>query len=104
MEPSTINKERPNLKPRLFWDQRYEDIDWQEGSRGVIERVLVWGNDEEYEEIIRFYGRERIIHVLTKEYCYIPKYMMDHVAGYFGSNQEDFTIYKRRLVKKSTWI
>jgi hypothetical protein len=62
MEPSTINTERPNLKPRLFWDQRYEDIEWQEGSPGVIERVLVWGNDEEYEEIIRFYGRERIIH------------------------------------------
>jgi hypothetical protein len=104
MEPSAINKERPNLKPRLFWDQRYEDIDWQEGSRGVIERVLVWGNDEEYEELIRFYGRERIVDVLTKEYCYIPKYMMDHVAGYFGLNQEEFTIYKRRLVKKSTWI
>jgi hypothetical protein len=104
MEPSTINKERPNLKSRLFWDQRYEDIDWQEGSRGVIERVLVWGNDEEYEELIRFYGRERIVQALTKEYSYIPKYMMEHVAAYFGLNQEDFTIYKRRLVKKSTWI
>jgi hypothetical protein len=104
MESATNDKNRPNLKPWLFWDQRYEDIDWKEGSRGVIERVLVWGNDEEYEELIRFYGRERIIHVLTKEYCYIPMYEMEHVAGYFGLNQEDFTIYKRRLVKKSTWI
>jgi hypothetical protein len=104
MKNSTRKKIKPNLKPRLFWDQRYEDIEWQEGSPGVIERVLVWGNDEEYEELIRFYGRDRIIHALTKEYCYLPKYMMDHVAGYFGLNQEDFTIYKRRLVKKSTWI
>ena len=95
---------KPNLKRRLFWDCLYDEIDWQKGALGVIERVLVWGNDEEYEEIIRFYGRERIVHALTKEYCYIPKYMMEHVAGYFGLNQEDFTIYKRRLVKKSTWI
>jgi hypothetical protein len=97
-------KEKPNFDRRLFWDARYEAIDWQECALSVIERVLERGDNSEYEELIRFYGRERIIDVLTKEYCYIPKYMMEHVAGYFGLNQEDFTIYKRRLVKKSTWI
>ena len=97
-------KEKPNFDRRLFWDARYEAIDWQECALSVIERVLERGDNSEYEELIRYYGRERIIHVLTKEYCYIPKYMMEHVAGYFGLNQEDFTIYQRRLLKKSTWI
>lgn len=104
MEPSTNNKERPNLKPRLFWDQRYEDIDWQENALGVIERVLEWGNDEEYEEIVRFYGRERIIYALTKENCHLPNFIMDHVAGYFGVKKEDFIVWKKRQGKPYYWI
>lgn len=43
MEATNHNEEKPNLKPRLFWEWRYEDIDWQEMALSVIERVLVWG-------------------------------------------------------------
>jgi hypothetical protein len=101
---SSNDKSRPNLERWLFWDQRFDDIDWKEGSRGVIERVLQRGSDKDYDEIIRFYGRERIVEVLTKEYCYIQMFMMQHVAAYFGLPQEEFTISKRRLEKPSIWI
>jgi hypothetical protein len=104
MKKSIKTKIKPNLHRRLFWDERYDDTDWQEGARGIIERVLVWGDDEEYEEIIRCYGRERIVHALTKEYVYLPNYVMDRVAGYFGILKEEFTIWKRKQHKVQVWI
>ena len=104
MRKSTKTKIKPNLHRRLFWDERYDDIDWQKNALGVIERVLVWGDDEEYEEIIRFYGRERIVHALTKEYVYLPNYVMDRVAEYFGVKKEEFTIWKRKQQKVQVWI
>jgi hypothetical protein len=86
MEASTINQSRPNLKERLFWDTKFEDIDWQKAASSVIERVLQRGNDEEYEALVRFYGREKIIHVLTKERCSVWNISMNRVTGYFGLN------------------
>jgi anaerobic selenocysteine-containing dehydrogenase len=99
-----IKKEKPNLDHRLFWEERYEDIDWQKAARGVIERVLERAGESEYEELVRFYGRDRIIHALTKEYIYLPDFVMDDVAKYFGLKKEDFTVYKRKQHKVKVWI
>jgi len=95
---------KPNLHRRLFWDERYDDIDWQKGARGVIERVLVWGDDGEYEELIRFYGREKIIHVLTKEKCSIWEMCMDRVTGYFGLKKEELSCYRWRQEHGYHWM
>jgi hypothetical protein len=99
-----IKKEKPNLDRRLFWDVRYDDIDWQEYALSVIGRVLERGDKSEYEELVRFYGRERIIHALTKEYCHLQNFIMDDVAKYFGLKKEDFTVYKRNQNKVKVWI
>jgi hypothetical protein len=104
MESSTNNHSRPNLKERLFWDTKFDEIDWQKAARAVIERVLVRGNDEEYEELIRFYGREKIIQVLTKERCSIWEMRMDHVTAYFGLKKEDLSCYRWRQEHGYHWI
>jgi hypothetical protein len=104
MEEQPIQNDKPNLDRTLFWDQRYDDIEWRAGALGVIERVLKRGDEAEYEELIRFYGRDRIIHALTKEYCVLPNFMLAEVAGYFGLKKEDLTVYKRRQKIKYKWL
>lgn len=103
MEEQSIQKDKPNLSRTLFWDQRYDDIEWREDALGVIERVLDRGDDSDYEELIRYYGRERIIHALTKEYCVVRNFMIDHVCAYFGLKKEDLTVYQRRQKIKYRW-
>jgi antitoxin HigA-1 len=44
------------LRPGLFWDTDIKKIDWQLQRRAVIERIIERGNDQEKEEIKRFYG------------------------------------------------
>jgi hypothetical protein len=103
MEEQAFHKDKPNLHPRLFWDQRSECIEWRSDALGVIERVLDRGDDEEYEELIRFYGRERIIHALTKEYCVLRNFMLEHVCRYFGLKKENLTVYRRRQKITYRW-
>jgi len=104
MEELSNNNERPNLKDRLFWDWKVDEIDWQKSARSVIERVLSRGDNEEYGELVRFYGRERIVHVLTLERCNIPNISMDLVTGYFGLKKEELSCYKWRQEHGYHWI
>jgi plasmid maintenance system antidote protein VapI len=58
---------KPNLaeiRSVLFWDTPIEKIDWQRQHRAVIRRVFERGNKKEKEEIIRFYGKNRVEKVL----------------------------------------
>jgi plasmid maintenance system antidote protein VapI len=50
----------PKLRSVLFWDTKPEMIDWQKQKKAVIRRVFEGGNDQEREEVTRFYGKETV--------------------------------------------
>ncbi|WP_220388694.1 helix-turn-helix domain-containing protein [[Flexibacter] sp. ATCC 35208] len=60
------------LRRVLFWDTQMEKIDWQKQKRAVILRVFERGNEQEKEEIIRFYGK-KVVDEIIKDYN-TPKY------------------------------
>jgi len=53
------------LRPVLFWDTETDKINWSKQKNAVINRVFERGNDEEKNEIIRFYGYETVNYVLN---------------------------------------
>lgn len=54
------------LRPVLFWDTRFDLIDWEKHKRAVIRRVFERGNMAEKQEIIKYYGQHVIDSVLSK--------------------------------------
>jgi len=54
------------IRPIIFWDTDIEKIDWIKYMPSVIRRVFERGNENEKEEIIRFYGEEDVIKVLKQ--------------------------------------
>ncbi|GAA4197327.1 hypothetical protein GCM10022289_04400 [Pedobacter jeongneungensis] len=44
----------------LFWDTDFDNINWQKQYQAVVKRVMERGNDDEKNEIIRFYGKQKI--------------------------------------------
>ena len=48
------------LSKSLFWDTDINRIDWQRQYRAVIQRVFERGNENDKNEIARFYGAEKI--------------------------------------------
>ncbi len=68
-EKKKQNQHSPDLnklRTVLFWDTRIQDINWEMQKRAVIKRVFERGNEEEREEITRFYGAEIVNSILKK--------------------------------------
>jgi len=49
-----------NFRKVIFWDTSIDKIDWNKNKRAIIKRVLERGNKTEINEIISFYGRNKI--------------------------------------------
>jgi plasmid maintenance system antidote protein VapI len=54
------------LRAVLFWDTRFDLIDWEKHKAAVIKRVFERGTEEEKQEIIKYYGQQVIDSVLGK--------------------------------------
>jgi len=52
------------LRKSLFWDTDISQIDWEKQAAAVIRRTFERGDDEEKEEITKFYGEEKVQSVL----------------------------------------
>ena len=49
----------PKIRHVLFWDTDFEKMDWGLYKDAVIKRVMERGNEEEKDEITKFYGMKR---------------------------------------------
>lgn len=96
--------QKPNLPKRLFWDTNYDKIDWEAAYKSIIARVLERGNEEEWEEMIRFYGIDRVLHVLKNELTYLPDYAVDDVSSYFKLQKEELACYTHKQLRPGHWI
>lgn len=54
------------LSKALFWDTDVQHIDWKRQYRAVIQRVFERGNENDKNEIIRFYGAEKVNQALQE--------------------------------------
>lgn len=54
------------LSKALFWDTDIQHIDWERQYKAVIQRVFERGNENDKNEIIRFYGAEKISQALQE--------------------------------------
>lgn len=95
---------KPSLPKRLFWDWKYDEIDWQNGYRSIIARVIERGTKEEWEEIINFYGRKKVVNTLKNEIKYLPDYAVDDICEYFGLEKETLISYTRKQSRQGHWI
>lgn len=59
---------KPNLKlirSVLFWDTKFENIDWIKQKKAVIKRVFERGNEDERNEIKRYYGEATVKKIMN---------------------------------------
>jgi antitoxin HigA-1 len=69
-EKKKQNTKQPDLskiRKILFWDTSFDKIDWEKHKRSIIKRVFQRGNEEEKNEMKRFYGQEIIDSVLNSD-------------------------------------
>lgn len=95
---------KPNLPKHLFWDQRYNEMDWVGGYRSIIARVIERGNADDWQEMLRFYGQSKITNALLHEIKYLPDFSIEDVCNYFNLRKEELLCYTRKQLRKGHWI
>jgi hypothetical protein len=101
-EPLAAGK--PNLYKGLFWDFNYEQINWQKSYLTVMERVMERGTDDEWQELINFYGKEKVVRALKNEIKYMPDFAIEKACKYFKLKKEELVCYKRIQSKQQHWL
>ena len=103
MKPLT--KYIPNLHPKFFWDFRFDSIDWDGGSKMVIARIVERGGQDQIDEIVRFYGREKVITSIRDEIFFLPNYAIENALKFFPElKKEEMYCYLNRKDKPYHWI
>lgn len=65
-EERKVHPDFSKLSKGLFWDTRIDKINWTRNKEWVIQRAFEYGNEQEINEIIRFYGKEMIKRILPE--------------------------------------
>jgi len=94
---------KPNLPTRLFWEYDLERTDWQRDSVGIIERVLERGTHEEWDELVRFYGVDKVRHILKDEIRFLFDEVIEDACSYFGLKKEELLCYRRNQNHTGNW-
>lgn len=56
---------KPNLSQRAFWDAKFDEFDYDLMPKFIIKRVCHYGKNNDFEEIVRYYEKEKVIGILT---------------------------------------
>jgi hypothetical protein len=54
---------RPRIRKHLLWEYDWESFDFDRSAAVVIERVIERGNMEDWREMLRYYGVEKVLEV-----------------------------------------
>lgn len=99
-----VGQPQPELPKWLFWDVVFEKMDWQRCHLYVIERVLDRGNDENLAELVRYYGREMILHILKEKPIYLMDHSIQRACTFFKVKPEELRCYIQKQSKPRRWL
>jgi hypothetical protein len=55
---------KPEIRPGLLWEYELTTFNWERSYKIVIERVVQLGTIEEWRQIHKFYGPEKILETI----------------------------------------
>jgi len=93
---------KPNLSKTAFWDVDMEAIDFEAESLFVMGKVMNYGLWADIEEIMRFYGLERMRREVV-DGAYYKKTALSFLCLILKLDESDFKAYQRRQARPSVW-
>ena len=71
----------------------------------VIARIVERGGQDQIDEIVRFYGREKVIKAVRDEIFFLPNYAIENALKFFPElKKEEMYCYLNRKDKPYDWI
>jgi hypothetical protein len=90
------------LNPRYFWDVDVSLLNDTSSSRLIIERVFSIGDVHEMNRLIRFYGKEKVVEVLSN-INYIDPKSLNFISKLFKKPLTEFKCYNLKQLRPQHW-
>ncbi len=90
------------LRPSLFWDTNVQTIDLQKHKAQVIERTLMRGTKEEFDQVLKHYGWNTVKETVIAA-RYLDKYSLAFCSVIFDTSKTEFRCYKLAQLNPSHW-
>ena len=90
------------LRKELFWDINNRIPDFEQSAVFIISRIIEKGGWEEWKEMMKYYGEERVKEVVL-QIRYIPKRRFNFLSLYFNIPKEKFRCYIWQQLNPVRW-
>ncbi|MEA3494992.1 MAG: hypothetical protein U9R42_03045 [Bacteroidota bacterium] len=90
------------LSKTLFWDTDINKLDYEKHARHIIERVLMYGMLNDWFEIKKYYGIERIKDEIL-QIRYLNKVTLNFFSQYFKIEKKQFKCYNTEPSIQKLW-
>lgn len=90
------------LSAALFWDTDPMNLDLEKNAKYIIERVLTKGLLRDWQQLMKFYGKER----LKKEIVgirYLDKVTLNFCSTFFDIPKSEFRCYNEPPSIQELW-
>jgi hypothetical protein len=86
----------------LFWDVEIDNVDYNKYARHIINRILMRGNINDWLELKKFYGKDRIKTEMLKM-RYLDKRTLNFCSFYFNIPKTKFKCYNTPQSIQELW-
>ena len=93
---------KDQFSENLFWDVQFEDIDFQKHAPYVVQRILEYGADQDWRQLVSIYGFNRIGAEAMKLRSLEPR-AMSFIAAITNHSKEDFRCYILKQSNQQPW-
>lgn len=95
--------DKPQVDKAWFWEFKYEEIDWEKSYRTIIKRILERGSKTEWEEMVRYYSKAKVVHTIKEEISYLPDVIIEEVCQFFKLKKDQLKCYIRKQSLPGHW-
>ena len=91
------------LSSEIFWDVNVSGIDFAKRARFVINRVMQYGTLNDWEQIVAFYGLEKIGQEMMQEPDLDPR-SQAFLSIILDLPKEKFQCFKKIKMPQAPWV
>jgi hypothetical protein len=84
--------DKPKLDKRIFWDIKFDELDYEKYANFIIERVFERGDVEDIRQTRRFYGDEKVAEALTSA-KWLSAVTLSLAKAVLGNKNEEYRCY-----------
>jgi hypothetical protein len=90
------------LSRNIFWDTRYESIQWDKNGPYVIDRVLHYGTLKDWKQVLEYYGSPKVRRIVIN-LRHMDKRVLSYCSIFFNLPKDQFRCYNIEPSLKKQW-